>query len=164
MNGGRNGCLEGAIWAIDQLNFDLGILTEVKITSNKYTPLQFSYNVLATCATSANKGGAALFWQNNADNWHIEDPTPVSPNTISMILTSENKWWILIRSYISPTDDLAEHLHNIASIQTKHLDLTPIILSNLNTNLANSRTPRNVNIATLMTQYQLWDPILLFKQ
>jgi len=93
------------------------------------------------------------FWQNDADNWHIKDPTPVSPNTISAILTSGNQQWILIGSYISPTDALMEHLHDITSIWTKHLDLAPIILGDLNANLVNPRTPRDVNIATLMAQY-----------
>jgi len=164
INNGRNGRLEGALRAIDQLNFDLGVLTEVKITTDKYTPLQFGYNVLATCAPSASKGGVALFWRSDADNWHIEDPTPISPNTISAILTSGKNQWLIIGSYISPSDDPTENLRDITTARNKHPTLDPIILGNFNANLANPRTPHNINIAALMSQYQLCDPILLYKQ
>jgi len=137
---------------------------EVKITTDKYTPLQFGYNVVATCANSPSKGGVTLFWRYDATNWHIEDPTPVAPNTISAILTSGSQQWLLIGSYISPTDNLTKHLHDIAKAHSKYPDLDPIILSNFNANLTKPRTPRDIDISAIMAQYQLRDPILVFKQ
>jgi len=80
-----------------------------------YTKLQFGYNVLATRTTSAHKGGVALFWRADATSWHVEDPHQVSPNTIAAILVSGHQCWIIIGTYMSPNDDLAEHIRDITN-------------------------------------------------
>jgi len=82
----RNGRLEGALWALQHLNFDLSIFTKTKITDNKYTPLQFGFHTLATMAPSTSQGGVVLFWQFDATGWHLEVPYPVAPNVIMATL------------------------------------------------------------------------------
>jgi len=63
-----------------------------------------------------------------------------------------------------PTDDKTDNLWDIANIHNKYPDLPPIILGNFNANLANLTKPRDINIAIFMAEYQLRDPILIFKQ
>ena len=62
---GRNGGLEAALRAMDQLGVDIGFLMETKLTGGIYTRHSSGYNVLALNATSSSSGGIALFWRGN---------------------------------------------------------------------------------------------------
>jgi hypothetical protein len=54
---GRNGGLEGALRAMDQLGVDIGFLLETKLTGGIYTRYSSGYSVLASTATSVRQGG-----------------------------------------------------------------------------------------------------------
>ncbi len=62
---GRNGGLEAALRAMDQLGVDIGFLMETKLTGGIYTRHSSGYDVLALNATSSSSGGIALFWRGN---------------------------------------------------------------------------------------------------
>ena len=61
---GRNGRLETALRAMEQMKVDLGILTEAKLTDGIYTRCSHGYNVVATKAWVHWQGGVALFYKN----------------------------------------------------------------------------------------------------
>jgi hypothetical protein len=52
---GRNGGLEGALRAIDQMRVDIGFLLETKLTGGIYTRYSSGYSVLASSATSVRQ-------------------------------------------------------------------------------------------------------------
>jgi hypothetical protein len=52
---GRNGGLEGALRAMDQLGVDIGFLLETKLTGGFYTRYSSRYSVLASTATSVRQ-------------------------------------------------------------------------------------------------------------
>ena len=58
---GRNGGLEGALRAMDQLGVDIGFLLETKLTGGIYTRYSSGYSVLSLTATLVRQGGIALF-------------------------------------------------------------------------------------------------------
>jgi hypothetical protein len=60
---GRNGGLEGALRAMDQLGVDIGFLLETKLTGGIYTCYFSGYSVLTLTATLVWHGGIALFWR-----------------------------------------------------------------------------------------------------
>ena len=49
--------------AMEQMNVDIGILTEAKLTGGIYTRYSSGYNVVATSARVHNQGGVALFYK-----------------------------------------------------------------------------------------------------
>ncbi len=55
----------------------LAILTETKITDDRYTRLALGYKILASKAASHNQGGIALLWRENQQGYEVE-----SVNTI----------------------------------------------------------------------------------
>jgi hypothetical protein len=62
---GRNGGLEAALRAMDQLGVDIGFLVETKLTGGIYTRHLSGYDVLASTAMLLSSGGIALFWRGN---------------------------------------------------------------------------------------------------
>ena len=69
---GRNGGLEAALRAMDQLGVDIGFLMETKLTGGIYTQHSSGYDVLASNATSSSSGGVALFWRGNI-SYEVEE-------------------------------------------------------------------------------------------
>ena len=59
----RKGGLESALRGMSQVNMDLGILQETKITNGIYTHGSAGYKVIATDAPSRHRGGVALFYR-----------------------------------------------------------------------------------------------------
>jgi hypothetical protein len=62
---GRNGGLEAALRAMEQMGVDIGFLLETKLTRGIYTQHLSGYNVLALTTTLSSSGGIALFWRGN---------------------------------------------------------------------------------------------------
>ena len=52
---GRAGNLESALRALEQMEVDLAILTETKLTDDRHTKFNFGYRVVATKAASHNQ-------------------------------------------------------------------------------------------------------------
>ena len=69
---GRAGRLEIALRAMEQMNVDLGILTEAKLTDGIYTRFSSGYHVVATDARVHNQGGVALFYR-DSPHWQIDE-------------------------------------------------------------------------------------------
>ena len=62
---GRNAGLTSAAKGLAQMGVGLAILTETKITDDRYTRLASGYKILASKAASHNQGGIALLWREN---------------------------------------------------------------------------------------------------
>ncbi len=58
---GRNGGLEAALRAMDQLGVDIGFLMETKLTGGIYTRQSSGYDVLASTASCRAQGGLPSF-------------------------------------------------------------------------------------------------------
>ena len=63
IRGGRAGRLEAALRAMQQMNLDIGILTETKLTNGIHTRQSSGFQVVATEARSAHQGGVALVFK-----------------------------------------------------------------------------------------------------
>ena len=159
---GRNGRLESALRAMDQMNVDLGLFTEAKLTDGIYTRYASAYNVIATEATSPHQGGVALFYR-NSEHWHIESVRKYGPNVISFELVTGHRRWAVVGAYIPPAD--VTTLENI----TQAFEAFPhgrqlLLLGDLNVNLSSPRDKRGQTIATEVATLGLEDLLLHFRQ
>ena len=75
---------------MEQMNVDIGILTEAKLTGGIYTRYSSGYNVVATSARVHNQGGVALFYKNSPD-WQVESVRQHGPNVISFQLVAASQ-------------------------------------------------------------------------
>jgi hypothetical protein len=86
---GRNGGLEGALRAMDQLGVDIGFLLETKSTGGIYTRYSRGYSVLASTTTSVRQGRIALFWRGN-NSYEVKEMQIWGANVISLQLRMDN--------------------------------------------------------------------------
>ena len=100
---GRNGGLEGALRAMDQMGVDIGFLLETKLTGGIYTCYSSGYSVLNSSATSVRQGGIALFWRGN-NSYEVEETQIWGANVISLQLKMDNARFFVVGCYIPPSD------------------------------------------------------------
>jgi hypothetical protein len=100
---GRNGGLEAALRAMDQLGVDIGFLVETKLTGGIYTRHLSGYDVLALTATLSSSGGIALFWRGNI-SYEVKETRIWGPNVISLHLMMGSTRFFVVGCYIPPSD------------------------------------------------------------
>jgi hypothetical protein len=130
---GRNGGLEAALRAMDQLGVDIGFLVETKLMGGIYTRHLLGYNVLALTATSLSSGGIALFWRGNT-SYEVKETRIWGPNVISLHLMMGSTRSFVVGCYIPPSD-----LEALACINKAWRECPkgahPILVGDLNLNL-----------------------------
>jgi hypothetical protein len=144
---GRAGGLEAALRAMGQMNVDLGV--------GIYTRRSAGYQVLATDAPSAHQGGIAVFWR-DSPQWQVEAYRTYGPNVVSFQLTSGKCKWYVVGAYIPPADTVTlEHVSKALDDRPEGVD--PILLGDLNANLADPVQPREHEIAAVLASQGLED-------
>jgi Reverse transcriptase (RNA-dependent DNA polymerase) len=159
---GRGGNLEIVLRAMEQMNVDLGILTEAKLTDGIYTRYSSGYNVVATSARVHNQGGVALFYKDSPD-WQVESVKHHGPNVISFQLVAASQRWGVVGAYVPPSDsDTVEYITR--AFEDMPRAISPILLGDLNVDLASPRDGRGQAIAAEMASLGLEDLLLHFRQ
>ena len=83
---GRRQNLESVCRAMDLMgNVDVAFLTEAKLTDDKCTRAAFGFEILATKAMSASRGGVALAYR-NSKCWTVESIACHRPNVVSCVI------------------------------------------------------------------------------
>jgi hypothetical protein len=152
---GRNGGLEAALRAMDQLGVDIGFLVETKLTGGIYTRHSLGYDVLASTAMSSSSGGIALFWRGNI-LYKVEETRIWGPNVISLHLMMGSTRFFVVGCYIPPSN-----LETLAYIDKAWRKCPkgahPILVGDLNLNLQAPRTEREETIAEQVDAMNLVD-------
>lgn len=159
---GRNGGLEAALRAMNQLGVDIGFLMETKLTGGIYTRHSSGYDVLASTATSSSSGGIALFWRGNI-SYEVEETRIWGPNVISLHLMMGSIRFFVVGCYIPPND-----LEALACVDKAWRECPtgahPILVGDLNVNLRAPRTEREEMIAEQVDAMDLVDMSRHFRQ
>ncbi len=91
--------LREALRAMADLNTNIAILTETKLTKGHHTKHGFDFHVFATNAESLSQGGTALIWKAGNTHWTLEGTRALSANSISATLVSGKNRWLLLGTY-----------------------------------------------------------------
>jgi exonuclease III len=159
---GRAGRLEMVLRAMNQMNVDIGILTEAKLTDGIHTRQSSGYHVYSTSARSHSKGGVVLFFRNSVQ-WQVESIRHFCPNVISCQLVT-GQWWIpVVGAYIPPADESTlEFIRHAMGDQPQRC--SPLLLGDLNVNLVDLRDNRARAVAADLATYGFEDLLLQFRQ
>jgi hypothetical protein len=84
---GRNSNLEAALRACEQMRIHFAVLTETKLSTDRYTRSAYGYMVFATKTTTTNQGGIAIIFSNTSLYFQIESQQRHGPNVISCIFS-----------------------------------------------------------------------------
>jgi len=93
-----------ALCLMADLNTDIAILTKMKLCGNQYAKQGFGFSVFAMLAMSPHKGGIALVWRTKPAHWVLKGMRILLPNSISAMLVSGMRQWLLLGTYLSPND------------------------------------------------------------
>ena len=160
---GRNNRLEMAARSLQKMGADIGILTETKITDERYTRRAFGYNIVATQASSSSCGGVAILVKEGCKNWHVEGTQPYGANVINTVIVSGSDRWNLIGSYIAPSETNGETIAEISKAANRNSHKI-IWVGDLNVDLENVRDDRQAEIAALVASMGTIDLTRHFKQ
>jgi hypothetical protein len=123
---GRNSWLVAAIRALQFMNIDIAILTEVKITQEIYPRTYNGYNIIATNAPSAHQGGVAIAWK--ARNGFCLDSVKIhDSNLLTFQLIAGGCHWLLAAVYMSPNELATDLCNKLLHVRFQHPH--PIICS-----------------------------------
>ena len=101
---GRNGGLESAVRAFNQLGVGIGFVQETKFRDRKFAAPTFSgYSILTTDAESLNYGSGALLYK-ESDHYELEEAKIRGNNVISFELEMGRDVYFMVGCYIPPSD------------------------------------------------------------
>ncbi len=101
---GRGNGLTFAANGLAKMGVECAILSEMKITDDRYTRMTLGYKVLSTKAPSKHKGGIALLWQPDHEGFEVEATRVVTPNLITLQLVTGDEQYYVMGIYIPPND------------------------------------------------------------
>jgi hypothetical protein len=80
------------------------ILTEMKITDDRYPKLTSGYKVISLKATTNKQGGIALVWKEGHSFFEVEAACVVTPNLLTFQLITGYERFYVMGIYIPPND------------------------------------------------------------
>jgi hypothetical protein len=89
---------------LEQMGVRLAVLTETKLTDDRYTRLASGFKILASKTTSHNQGGIALLWKESHLGYEVELARIATSNLPTFQLVTGNKRFYCMGIYILPTD------------------------------------------------------------
>ena len=134
---GRTNRLNAALRCMQQMNVDVGLLTETKFHNDMFTKGAEGYTVTGTI-TEGNAGGVALIHRTQK-GWGLESTRTFGPNVIRTTLVSGQRRWHIIGVYIPPSEENGETLDLLTqAYESIHNPNWPVILlGDLNVDLQN---------------------------
>ena len=152
----RQNRLNMALRSLFKMEIDVAILTETKLTDDRFSHYDHGFEVFASKARSAQQGGVALAFRQNSRKWHIEGVKFHSPNVVTAEVVTGVKRWLLVGSYIAPSETSQETITTIQKISdTTQLDI--IWLGDFNTNLDQVKDARQAEISASVANVSLFD-------
>ncbi len=88
-----------------QMGISCTVLTETKLTNDRYPKFTSGYQVILSKAASPYQGGIALIWRELEDQgFLVEAANIVSPNVLTFQLITGEERFFIIGAYIPPAD------------------------------------------------------------
>jgi hypothetical protein len=85
---GRNAVMISAAKGLEQMGVGLAVLTEAKLTDDRYTRLASGFKIFVSKATSHNQGGIAVLGKENHPGYEVESARIATPNLLTFQLVT----------------------------------------------------------------------------
>jgi hypothetical protein len=153
---GRNLGLASAAKGLVQMGVGCALLTEVKITDDRYPKFASGYKITSSKATGHNQGGIALMWKESHQFFEVEAATAVTPNLMTVQLVTGYERFYVMGIYIPPNDTTGVDALRTAWAACP-ANCTLLIMGDLNINFEHPRDARKEDIADLLDEINLVD-------
>jgi hypothetical protein len=102
---GRRTGLAAAAKGLRQMGIGCAVLTETKLTNDRYPKFVLGYQVISSKAASPHQGGVALLWRELEDQGFLVEAVHIaSPNILTFQLITGEDQFFVIGAYIPPAD------------------------------------------------------------
>jgi hypothetical protein len=144
------------------MGVDFGVLLEMKLTKGVYTRWSSGHHIQATHAPSVWQGGISLFWM-ASDLYEVEEVDMQGSNVLSFLLVLGATRYYIAGCYIPP-NNLTTLTHIKQAWMACPKGCLPIVLGDLNVNLAAPRDKRDETIAKQVDTMNLVNMSSRFRQ
>ena len=96
--------MASAAKGLAQIGIGAAILTEMKITDDRYPKLTSGYKVILLKAMTNKQGGIALVWKEGHSSFEVEAARVVTPNLLTFQLVTGYKRFYVMGIYIPPNN------------------------------------------------------------
>ena len=138
------------------------VLTEMKITDDRYPKFSSGYKIIASKATSHSQGGVALVWKEGHNSFEVEAATVVTANLLTFQLVTGYERFYVMGIYIPPNDTTGVDALRQAW-EACPADCVPLVMGDLNINFEHPRDAREDDIADLLDEINLVDSSRRFR-
>jgi hypothetical protein len=137
-----------------QMGVNCAVLTEVKITNDKYPRCVSGFKIISLTATSHSQGGIALLWNEGHASFKVKVAKIVTPNLLTFQLIMGYKQFYVMGTYIPPDDTRGVDALCKAWASCP-ANCVPLVLGNLNVNFEHPRDAREEQIVNLLDEINL---------
>ncbi len=96
--------MAAAAKGLHQMGVGCCVLTETKLTDNRYPKTVLGYCVILSKAMSPQQGRVALLWEEGHQDFEVKAVTIASPNLLTFQLVTGEERYLMMGAYIPPTD------------------------------------------------------------
>jgi hypothetical protein len=138
------------------MGVNCAVLTEVKITNDKYPLCASGFKIILLTATSHSQGGIALLWNEGHASFEVEAAKIVTPNLLTFQLVMGYKGFYMMGTYIPPNDTMGvDALCEAWALCPANC--IPLVQGDLNVNFEHPRDAQEEQIIDLLDEINLVD-------
>jgi hypothetical protein len=135
---GRGAGLTAAAKGLCHLGVGCAVLTETKLTNERYPKLISGYQVILTKAASPQQGGVALLWRAEHQDFEVKAVNIISPNILMFQLVTGEDRFFVVGACIPPADTMG--VDDLRATWAKcPVNCKPLLLGDLNIDLQTKR-------------------------
>ncbi len=139
------------------------VLTETKLTNNRYPGFVSGYHVIALKAASPQQGGIAVLWKPGHRDFEVEAVYLASPNILMFQLVTGGVRFFVMGGYIPPADTTG--VDDLCAAWTRcPANCKPLLLGDLNTDFKAPRIKRKEIIVDLLDEMNFINRLWKFVQ
>jgi hypothetical protein len=147
--------LAAAAKGLRQMGVGCAVLTETKLTNDRYPRFVQGYHMIALRAMSPQQGGIALLWRESENlGFLVEAVSIVSPNILTFQLVTGGVCFFVMGAYIPPADMTG--VDDIRDAWGKcPANCKPLLIGDSNINFGSPCSEREENIVDLIEEINL---------
>jgi hypothetical protein len=147
--------LVAAAKGLRQMGVGCAVLTETKLTNDRYPKFVSGYQVISLKAASPHQGGVALLWRESEDQGFLVKAAHIaSPNILTFQLVTGEDCFFVIGAYIPPADTMG--VDDLCAAWAKcPPNCKPLLLGDLNFDFWAPQTEWEETIADFIDEINL---------
>jgi hypothetical protein len=152
----RGAGLAAAAKGLRQMGVGRCVLTETKLTNDRYPRTVSGYRVILSKATSPQQGRVALMWEEGHQDFEVEAVTIASPNLLMFQLVTGEERYFVMSAYIPPADTTGVDDLRVAWA-ARPTNCKPLLLGDLNIDFRSPQTEREEIITDFLDKINVVD-------